>query len=79
VNQQTAGGFISAGAVALGIGEALIPWEAVALRQSNRIRELCRRFLNFVQSARSENATRLAESPAPLGVRSDKLVEVLNR
>jgi 2-dehydro-3-deoxyphosphogluconate aldolase/(4S)-4-hydroxy-2-oxoglutarate aldolase len=61
VNQQTAAGYILAGAAALGIGEALIPWEAVALRQSNRIRELARRFLNFVDSARRENGTRYEE------------------
>ena len=61
VNQQTASGYISAGATALGIGEALIPWEAVALRQSNRIRELARRFLNCVQIARGENGTKVEE------------------
>jgi 2-dehydro-3-deoxyphosphogluconate aldolase / (4S)-4-hydroxy-2-oxoglutarate aldolase len=61
VNQQTAAGYISAGATALGIGEALIPWEAVALRQSNRIRELARRFLNFVEIARRENGTKVDE------------------
>jgi 2-dehydro-3-deoxyphosphogluconate aldolase / (4S)-4-hydroxy-2-oxoglutarate aldolase len=61
VNQQTATGYILAGAAALGIGEALIPWEAVALRQSNRIRELARRFLNFVEIARRENGPRLEE------------------
>jgi 2-dehydro-3-deoxyphosphogluconate aldolase/(4S)-4-hydroxy-2-oxoglutarate aldolase len=61
VNQQTAAGYILAGAAALGIGEALIPWEAVALRQSNRIRELARRFLNSVETARRENGTRVDE------------------
>jgi 2-dehydro-3-deoxyphosphogluconate aldolase/(4S)-4-hydroxy-2-oxoglutarate aldolase len=61
VNQQTASGYISAGATALGIGEALIPWEAVALRQSNRIRELARRFLNSVMTARGENGARVEE------------------
>jgi len=61
VNQQTAAGYISAGAAALGIGQALIPWEAVALRQANRIRELARRFLNAVESARRENGTRIDE------------------
>jgi 2-dehydro-3-deoxyphosphogluconate aldolase / (4S)-4-hydroxy-2-oxoglutarate aldolase len=61
VNQQTASGYISAGATALGIGEALIPWEAVALRQSNRIRELARRFLNSVEIARGENGTKVEE------------------
>jgi len=61
VNQQTAAGYILAGAVALGIGEAMIPWEAVALRQSNRILELARRFLNFVEIARRENGTKAEE------------------
>lgn len=61
VNLQTAAGYILAGASALGIGEALIPWEAVALRQSNRIRELARRFLNSVETARREIGTRVEE------------------
>jgi len=61
VNQQTAAGYILAGAAALGIGEALIPWEAVALRQSGRIRELARRFLNSVESARRETGTKIEE------------------
>jgi 2-dehydro-3-deoxyphosphogluconate aldolase / (4S)-4-hydroxy-2-oxoglutarate aldolase len=61
VNQQTAAGYIMAGAAALGIGEALIPWEAVALRQSGRIRELARRFLNSVESAREETGTKVEE------------------
>lgn len=61
VNQQTAAGYILAGASALGIGEALIPWEAVALRQANRIRELARRFINFVETARREDVTRVPE------------------
>jgi 2-dehydro-3-deoxyphosphogluconate aldolase/(4S)-4-hydroxy-2-oxoglutarate aldolase len=61
VNQQTAAGYILAGASALGIGEALIPWEAIALRQANRIRELARRFLNSVETARRENGTRVDE------------------
>jgi 2-dehydro-3-deoxyphosphogluconate aldolase / (4S)-4-hydroxy-2-oxoglutarate aldolase len=61
VNQQTAAGYILAGAAALGIGEALIPWEAVALRQSARIRELARRFLNSVESARQETGAKIEE------------------
>ena len=61
MNQQTAAGYISAGAAALDIGEALIPWEAVALRQANRIRELARGFLNSVESARRENGIRVDE------------------
>jgi 2-dehydro-3-deoxyphosphogluconate aldolase/(4S)-4-hydroxy-2-oxoglutarate aldolase len=61
VNQQTALGYLAAGAVALGIGQALMPWEAIALRQSNRIRELARRFLNFVAQSRRETAPGIAE------------------
>ncbi len=61
VNLQSAPGYLSAGATALGIGEALIPWEAVALRQSNRIRELARRFLNLVDSGRVENSEKVDE------------------
>ena len=78
VNQQTAAGYILAGAVALGVGEALIPWEAVALRQSNRICELGRRFVNFVGTARRENATRLGKQPEPVHRASTNLVEVLH-
>ena len=54
VNQQTASKFILAGAVALGIGRELVPKEALQQRQEGRIRELARRFLHFVQAARSQ-------------------------
>jgi 2-dehydro-3-deoxyphosphogluconate aldolase/(4S)-4-hydroxy-2-oxoglutarate aldolase len=53
VNQQTASGFILAGAAALGIGQELIPREAIALRQPERVRELARRFLSLVRTARN--------------------------
>jgi 2-dehydro-3-deoxyphosphogluconate aldolase/(4S)-4-hydroxy-2-oxoglutarate aldolase len=53
VNQQTASNFILAGAVALGIGRELIPREALQQRQEGRIRELARRFLNFIKTARN--------------------------
>jgi 2-dehydro-3-deoxyphosphogluconate aldolase/(4S)-4-hydroxy-2-oxoglutarate aldolase len=52
VNQQTASAFILAGAAALGIGGELIPRAALELRQPERIRELSRRFLNLVKTAR---------------------------
>lgn len=52
VNQQTAAGYLAAGSTALGIGQALLPWEAIALRQSRRIGELARRFINVVATAR---------------------------
>jgi len=52
VNQQTATNFILAGATAIGVGNELIPPEAVHLRESERIRELARRFVGFVKEAR---------------------------
>jgi len=52
VNQHTAGDFIQAGAVALGIGAELIPPDAIERRQTDRIHELARRFLHMVQHAR---------------------------
>lgn len=54
VNQQTASGFILAGAMALGIGAELIPREAIRMRQPDRIAELARRFCGFVSSARRQ-------------------------
>ena len=54
VNQQTASGFILAGASALGIGAELIPHAAIELRQPERIRELARRFLHIVTSTRTQ-------------------------
>ncbi|HKD44647.1 MAG TPA: bifunctional 4-hydroxy-2-oxoglutarate aldolase/2-dehydro-3-deoxy-phosphogluconate aldolase, partial [Candidatus Angelobacter sp.] len=44
VNQQTAAGFILAGATAIGVGTELIPTEAIERRQAERIRELALRF-----------------------------------
>ena len=52
VNQQTAADFILAGATALGIGTELIPTQAIALRQPQRIRELALRYTGFVKDAR---------------------------
>jgi 2-dehydro-3-deoxyphosphogluconate aldolase/(4S)-4-hydroxy-2-oxoglutarate aldolase len=52
VTQQTAGGFILAGAAALGIGTDLIPAEAIERRETERIKELAHRFLGFVKDAR---------------------------
>jgi 2-dehydro-3-deoxyphosphogluconate aldolase / (4S)-4-hydroxy-2-oxoglutarate aldolase len=54
VNQQTAAGFILAGATAIGVGTELISTESIALRQPKRIRELSRRFLGFVKQARAQ-------------------------
>ncbi len=56
VTQQTASQYILAGAIALGIGEALIPREAVETRNANWIGELARRFVEIVKNARKEKA-----------------------
>jgi 2-dehydro-3-deoxyphosphogluconate aldolase/(4S)-4-hydroxy-2-oxoglutarate aldolase len=69
VNQQTATGFILAGAAALGIGGELIPRESIVLRQSGRIGELCRRFLNFVAAARREAAEKIPAVPVQVELR----------
>jgi 2-dehydro-3-deoxyphosphogluconate aldolase/(4S)-4-hydroxy-2-oxoglutarate aldolase len=63
VNHQTASGLILAGAAALGIGSAMIPWESIVRRQSGRIGELCRRFSNFVTSARREAVEQIPVAP----------------
>jgi 2-dehydro-3-deoxyphosphogluconate aldolase/(4S)-4-hydroxy-2-oxoglutarate aldolase len=56
VNQQTAADFILAGATAVGVGTQLIPTEAIARRQPERIRELALRFTGFVKEARDRVA-----------------------
>jgi len=53
VTQQTAADFIHTGAVAIGVGNELIPRKAVEQRQSDWIVELARRFVNIVKEARS--------------------------
>ena len=58
VNQQTATDFIRAGASALGIGQDLLPREAIRMRNEAWIHELARRFLGMVREARGQNATR---------------------
>jgi len=52
VNQLTAANFIFAGAASLGIGSELMPRQALKMRQDQWIRELARRFLEAVHSAR---------------------------
>jgi 2-dehydro-3-deoxyphosphogluconate aldolase/(4S)-4-hydroxy-2-oxoglutarate aldolase len=52
VTQHTATGFILAGAAAIGVGIELIPPDAIARREAERIRELARRFVGFVKDAR---------------------------
>jgi 2-dehydro-3-deoxyphosphogluconate aldolase/(4S)-4-hydroxy-2-oxoglutarate aldolase len=54
VTQSAAPRFIAAGADALGVGEDLIPRQAIRFRQSSWIRELASRFVTFVQQARAE-------------------------
>lgn len=54
VNQRTAFDFIRAGAIALGISSALIPREAVRLRQADQIAELAHRFQQIVGNAREQ-------------------------
>jgi 2-dehydro-3-deoxyphosphogluconate aldolase/(4S)-4-hydroxy-2-oxoglutarate aldolase len=54
VNQQNAGDFILAGAVALGIGQHLIHQNAIRLRQRERIHELARRYRKIVSDARGQ-------------------------
>src|SRR5580693_2427074 len=56
VDQQTASKLILAGAIAIGVGRELIPQEAIRNRQSARIGELARRFLDFVKSGRAHLA-----------------------
>jgi 2-dehydro-3-deoxyphosphogluconate aldolase/(4S)-4-hydroxy-2-oxoglutarate aldolase len=52
VNQTTVTDFVQAGVVAVGIGNELIPVQAIRLRQDHRIAELARRFLSMVKEAR---------------------------
>lgn len=54
VTQSTAAQFISAGAAAIGVGEDMIPRQALRFREGDWIRELASRFLNFVRQARAE-------------------------
>jgi 2-dehydro-3-deoxyphosphogluconate aldolase/(4S)-4-hydroxy-2-oxoglutarate aldolase len=54
VTQSTAAHFITAGATALGVGEDLIPRQAIRFREGSWIRELASRFLNFVRQARAD-------------------------
>jgi 2-dehydro-3-deoxyphosphogluconate aldolase/(4S)-4-hydroxy-2-oxoglutarate aldolase len=64
VNQQTAANFMLSGATAIGVGAELIPPEAIARRQVERIRELATRFVGFVKEARDRMKTWKPESAA---------------
>ncbi len=62
VTQQNAFNFIVAGAVALGVGRELVPHDAIRRRQHDRIAELSRRFLGFVQAGRHHLEARARRS-----------------
>lgn len=64
VDQETAADFILAGAIAVGIGGALIPHKAIELRQPHRIHELARRFAGIVDSARARTKARKEVPPS---------------
>jgi 2-dehydro-3-deoxyphosphogluconate aldolase/(4S)-4-hydroxy-2-oxoglutarate aldolase len=53
VNQQTAAEFIKAGASAIGVGQDLLPRDAIRQNNKKWIHELTRRFLAMVQEGRS--------------------------
>jgi 2-dehydro-3-deoxyphosphogluconate aldolase / (4S)-4-hydroxy-2-oxoglutarate aldolase len=65
VNQQNASKYILAGALALGIGGELVPREAIRMRQSDRIGELARRFVDFVKSGRAHRQARRPTAARP--------------
>ncbi len=54
VHEETAGDYLRAGASALGIGGALVPRDAIELRQSHRIRNLSKRFHGIIDTTRKE-------------------------
>ena len=54
VNQQTAASFILAGAAALGIGAELINPESLPEMREEQVRELARRYLQMVRTARAQ-------------------------
>jgi 2-dehydro-3-deoxyphosphogluconate aldolase / (4S)-4-hydroxy-2-oxoglutarate aldolase len=55
VNQQTAGKYLAAGAVAVGIGSDLIPPRAITIREADWIEELARRYVHTVKYLREPN------------------------
>ena len=54
ITQSSAAQFIAAGATALGVGEDLLPRQALRYKEGAWIRELAARFVNFVRQARME-------------------------
>lgn len=61
VNQLTAANFIFAGASSIGIGSELMPRKALSTRQDQWIRELARRYLEAVRSARIHMSSKDAD------------------
>ena len=57
VDQRTAGTYILNGATAIGVGAELIPNEAIARRQADRVLELASRFARLVKDARVQLET----------------------
>jgi 2-dehydro-3-deoxyphosphogluconate aldolase/(4S)-4-hydroxy-2-oxoglutarate aldolase len=55
INQQTAGKYLAAGAAAVGIGADLVPPRAIAIRESEWIEELARRYVQTVKLLRQPN------------------------
>ena len=56
VNQATVADFISAGAVAVGIGSDLIHRDAIQRRERDWIRELSRRYIGIIKQTRADRA-----------------------
>ena len=63
VTQQTAAGFILAGAAAIGVGTELIPADAIEKREVERIQELAHRFTKSVADARQRLAPHVESEP----------------
>jgi 2-dehydro-3-deoxyphosphogluconate aldolase/(4S)-4-hydroxy-2-oxoglutarate aldolase len=55
VNQQNAGEYLTAGAVAVGIGAHLVPPRAITVREADWIEELARRYVHTVKYTRELN------------------------
>jgi len=68
VNQVSAINFILAGATALGIGNELMPREAIHRRREEHIHELARRFINMVKDARTQQEELRSHSKAEASI-----------
>ncbi len=67
VTQQNAADYIVAGAAAVGIGEHLIPRNAVRERKADWIQELARRYLVMVKKAREQRQAHPESAHAEFG------------